>query len=183
MKIPFWLSFLLLSFTAISQDCSYTLSGYVIDLHDNSVLTGATIIVAGSERAVTTDNQGRYEIDGLCAAIYNLQVSHPACETQIIKVSVSGDTRRTINMEHHLESLGDVEITAHAHSAKSQTATESTVSHQVLENNSAGSLGDALKNLSGVTSLNTGNAVVKPVIQGLHSSRVVLITNGTRLQD
>ncbi len=183
MKIPFWLSFLFLSFTAISQDCSYTLYGYVIDLHDNSVLTGATIIVAGSERAVTTDNQGRYEIDGLCEAIYNLQVSHPACETQIIKVSVSGDTRRTINMEHHLESLGDVEITAHAHSAKSQTATESTVSHQVLENNSAGSLGDALKNLSGVTSLNTGNAVVKPVIQGLHSSRVVLITNGTRLQD
>ncbi|WP_405212048.1 TonB-dependent receptor [Dokdonia sp. Asnod2-E02] len=183
MKFYLWLSIALLSITATAQECSYTLSGYIIDLHDNEVLQEATIIIVGSERSVTTDAQGKYVITDLCEDQYTLQVSHPACETQLVKVTVSGNTTRTINMEHHLESLGDVEIVAHAHKSKSRTATESVVDHNLLENNSAASLGDALKNLSGVTSLNTGNSVVKPVIQGLHSSRVVLITEGTRLQD
>ncbi|WP_298327792.1 TonB-dependent receptor [uncultured Dokdonia sp.] len=183
MKFYLWLSIALLSITSTAQECTYTLSGYIIDLHDNEVLSGATIIVAGSEDAVMTDSLGKYVITGLCANNYTLQVSHPACETQIIKVDVSRNTTRNINMEHHLESLGDVQIVAHAHKSKSRTATEAVVNHSLLESNSAASLGDALKNLSGVTSLNTGNSVVKPVIQGLHSSRVVLITEGTRLQD
>ena len=183
MKFYLWLSIALLSITSAAQECTYTLSGYIIDLHDNEVLSDATIIVAGSENAVMTDSLGKYVITGLCANSYTLQVSHPACETQIIKVDVNSNTTRNINMEHHLESLGDVQIVAHAHKSKSRTATESIVNHDFLESNSAASLGDALKNLSGVTSLNTGNSVVKPVIQGLHSSRVVLITDGTRLQD
>ncbi|WP_339848973.1 TonB-dependent receptor [uncultured Dokdonia sp.] len=183
MKFYLWLSISLLSIASTAQECTYTLSGYIIDLHDNEVLSGATIIVAGSEDAVMTDSLGKYVITGLCANNYTLQVSHPACETQIIKVDVSRNTTRNINMEHHLESLGDVQIVAHAHKSKSRTATEAVVNHSLLESNSAASLGDALKNLSGVTSLNTGNSVVKPVIQGLHSSRVVLITEGTRLQD
>lgn len=173
----------MLSIAVYGQNCAYTLSGYVIDLHDNSVLADATLIIAGSELSVQTDIHGQYRIEGLCEAIYTLQVSHPDCETQAIRVSVNGDTQRTINMEHHLNELGDVEIVAHGHKSESKTGTEVVVSHDILEANSAGSLGDALRELSGVTSLNTGNAVAKPVIQGLHSSRVILITDGTRLQD
>ena len=37
--------------------------------------------------------------------------------------------------------------------------------------------------MSGVSSLNTGNTVVKPIINGLHSSRVVIINNGVRMED
>ncbi len=183
MKFYLWLSITLLSITATAQNCAYTLSGYIIDLHDNEVLEEATVIIVGLEQSVTTDAQGKYVFNGLCKNQYTLQVSHPACETQLVKVTVSGNTSRNINMEHHLESLGDVEVVAHAHKSKSRTATETVVDHTLLEHNSAASLGDALRTLSGVTSLNTGNSVVKPVIQGLHSSRVVLITEGTRLQD
>jgi len=52
-----------------------------------------------------------------------------------------------------------------------------------LERFSSGSLGDALNSLSGVSSLNTGNTVIKPLINGLHSSRVVIINNGVRMED
>lgn len=183
MRFYALLGCLLLSTIGIAQDCNYTLTGYVIDLHDNTVLQDATIILAGSEKRIPVDANGKYQIDGLCKATYNLQVSHPACETQAIRVTVDGNTTRTIHMEHHLESLGDIELKGHAHKSKSKTATETVVDHILLESNSAGSLGDALKQLSGVSSLNTGSSVVKPVIQGLHSSRVLLITDGTRLQD
>ncbi|MFT5750873.1 MAG: iron complex outermembrane receptor protein [Dokdonia sp.] len=183
MKLYTLLGCLLLSTIGTAQNCSYMLSGYIIDLHDNTVLYDATIIIAGSEQKIPVDKDGRYQITGLCKATYTLQVSHPSCETQAVRVSVDGNTVRTIHMEHHLESLGDIELKGHAHKSKSKTATETVVDHKLLESNSAGSLGDALKQLSGVSSLNTGNTVAKPVIQGLHSSRVLLITDGTRLQD
>ncbi|TVZ51050.1 TonB-dependent receptor [Dokdonia sp. Hel_I_53] len=175
--------FVLGTTTVFAQNCTYTLSGYIIDLHDNTVLENATVIVAGSEESATTNAEGKYMISGLCKATYNLQVSHPECETQAVKVAVNGNTTRNINMEHHLETLGGVELIAHAHKSKSKTATEQVISHDVLQANSAASLGDALSQLSGISSLNTGNTVVKPVIQGLHSSRVVMITSGTRLED
>lgn len=183
MKFYALLCCILLSTIGTAQNCSYTLSGYIIDLHDNTVLYDATIILAGSELKIPVDKDGKYQISGLCKATYTLQVSHPSCETQAVRVSVDGNTVRTIHMEHHLESLGDIELKGHAHKSKSKTATETVVDHKLLESNSAGSLGDALKQLSGVSSLNTGNTVSKPVIQGLHSSRVLLITDGTRLQD
>lgn len=183
MKFIALLGALMLSTIGIAQDCNYTLSGYIIDLHDNTALEDATIILAGSEKQIPVDKDGKYTITGLCKATYNLQVSHPACETQAIRVNLDGNTSRNIFMEHHLETLGDIELKAHLHNSKSKTATENVVAHTYLESNSAGSLGDALKQLSGVSSLSTGNTVVKPVIQGLHGSRVLLITDGTRLQD
>ncbi len=183
MRLLFGVMLLLISSIATSQNCQNTLSGYIIDLHDQSPLANATIILAGAETAVITDEKGFYSIPRLCNATYSLQISHPACSTQAVRVIVRGDTERTVNMEHHLEELGEVSVVGSGNSKANKTGQEQQVSSASLQANAAGSIGDALKGLSGVSSLNTGNTVVKPVIQGLHSSRVVLVTDGTRLQD
>ena len=86
-------------------------------------------------------------------------------------------------MEHHIEELNRITIEGKAYSDKTKTILESTINKDELERFSSGSLGDALKNLSGVSSLSTGNTVVKPMINGLHSSRVVIINNGVRMED
>jgi iron complex outermembrane receptor protein len=41
-------------------------------------------------------------------------------------------------------------------------------------------LGDALKQITGVTVLQTGASISKPVIHGLHSNRVLIMNNGIR---
>ena len=166
---------------ANAQQCQNTVTGYIIDLHDQTPLVNATIIVAGSEIPAVSNDKGFYSIPGLCEATYTLQVSHPECTTQAIRVVVRGDTERTINMEHHLEKLGEISISGTK--SNSSTGQEQEVNDEALRQNAAASLGDALATLSGVSSLNTGNTIVKPVIQGLHSSRVVLVTDGSRLQD
>jgi len=169
---------------AIAQDCTYSLTGYVIDLHDQETLADATLSIEEGGRVIQTDAKGKYTFKNLCqGTTYSIRVSHPSCDAENIKVTINGDTERTIYMEHHLEELGEVSITAEAPKNAGKTAVESSLSTEDIQANSAGSLGDALNQLSGVSSLNTGNTVVKPVIQGLHSSRVVLITDGTRLQD
>ena len=183
MKHLVLLSLIGLCSLTYAQQCSYTLSGVVIDLHDQNPLAGATIVLAGSEQVFTTNDQGEYRIPGLCEATYTFQISHPACNVQTIRIAIKGDTERNINMEHHLEELGEVEIEGARNRELSTTAPVVQLEADAIDLNSSGSIGDALKNISGVSSLNTGTTIVKPVIQGLHSSRITLINKGTRIQD
>ncbi|RYF49517.1 MAG: TonB-dependent receptor, partial [Cytophagaceae bacterium] len=63
------------------------------------------------------------------------------------------------------------------------TVHEQRLTTQTIEKYSNASLGDALKEIAGVSALKTGNNIVKPVINGLHSSRVPVIANNVRLED
>ena len=178
-----FLILLFCSIFAISQDCNNTLSGRVTDFHDGSLMVDATLIVAGTEQAVQTDSNGKFIIENLCNDTYQIQVSHPYCLTKGFSVKVFGNTTKNFILEHHLEELNQIIIDGKAYNDKSKTILQSSISKEALERFSSGSLGDALNSLSGVSSLNTGNTVIKPLIHGLHSSRVVIINNGVRMED
>ncbi|MCH2195967.1 TonB-dependent receptor [Kordia sp.] len=178
--------FMLMLFSAMvmqSQNCNYTLSGKVIDLHDDSVLPGATLIIAGLEKISQSDINGNYTFSNLCEGNYTIQVSHPNCATQAFKVKVKGNIQKTFRLEHHLEELNAITLNASVYGSKTKTNFEQKITEQQLDRYSSASFGDVLNTLSGVSSLNTGNAVVKPIINGLHSSRVVVMNNGVRMED
>ena len=139
--------------------------------------------MAETDQAVQTDFDGTYSFSNLCNATYYIQVSHPYCLTKGFTVRVSGDTKKSFKLEHHIEELNQITIEGKAYSDKSKTLFENSIDKNELERFSSASLGDALKSLSGVSSLNTGNTVVKPMINGLHSSRVVIVNNGVRMED
>jgi iron complex outermembrane receptor protein len=171
------------SITTMSQNCDNSLSGTVTDNHDGQLLVGVTLIIANTEQAVQTGFDGTFTFSNLCNDTYYIQVSHPYCLTKGFTVKVSGDTNKSFKLEHHIEELNQITIEGSAYTNKSKTILENTINKEELERFSSGSLGDALKSLSGVSSLNTGNTVVKPMINGLHSSRVVIINNGVRMED
>ena len=174
---------LLSSITSISQKCNYTLSGSVIDIHDNSSLVGATIIVADIDVVVQSDFDGNYLIENLCEGKYFIQISHPECSTRGFNVNVSKNVKRDFKLEHHLDELNEISIEGKAFNNTSKTMNANTISESEIEQYNGATLGDALNSISGVSSLNTGNNIVKPIINGLHSSRVVVINNGVRMED
>ena len=178
-----FLTLLFSSITLLSQNCNNSLSGLVTDIHDGQLLTGVTLIVAETGQAVQTNLDGTYSFTNLCNATYYIQVSHPYCLTKGFTVKVSGDTKKSFKLEHHLEELNQITIEGKAYDDKSKTLLEHTINKDELERFSSGSVGDALKSLSGVSALNTGSTVVKPLIHGLHSSRVAIINNGVRMED
>lgn len=176
------LFFLLSSVTVFGQDCHYTLSGEITDFHNNSPLIGATIILGGSKQVTTTNFEGQFEIKGLCPGTYHLQVSHPACLTKVVTVKVKENTFKEIHLEHHIAQLEEVVISADSHKNTMLSAEEDFLSTKQIAKYSATSLGDILKNISGVSTLNTGNHISKPVIHGLSGSRVLIMNHGTRMQ-
>ncbi len=165
------------------QECNYSLTGVVSDFHDQTPLVGATVQVYGTSKAVLSDLSGAYKIEGLCNGILEIEVSHPECNSQFFTLDLQGNTFKKISLEHHLEELDEVKVVGDLIAEKTNSAQESTLKIETLERYSSGSLGDALKEISGVSALSTGSKIVKPVIQGLNGSRILILNNGVRMQD
>ena len=93
------------SMHSFSQDCNNTLYGSLLDIHDGSVLTGATVIVAQTGVGVVTDLDGNFLITNLCNATYQFQISHPSCSTKAFSVLIKDlkETKQTnyMNMIFH----------------------------------------------------------------------------------
>ncbi|GAA4898070.1 TonB-dependent receptor [Flaviramulus aquimarinus] len=168
---------------AYSQKCISEFSGKVEDFHDGSAIVGATIYIETLDIYTTTDLNGNFTIKNLCDEKIMVTVSHVGCETKRLDITIQGNTFSKINLEHHIEELNEITVQGHLDKKQTKTSQETLLKTEDLENYSASSLGDAIKQISGVSSLNTGNTIVKPVINGLHSSRVLIVTNGVRLQD
>ncbi len=171
------------SFNTVAQSCDLTLSGKIIDGHDDTALDSAVVTVVELSETVYSDFDGNFKFEGLCTGTYTIKVLHPFCKAKEVTIDLKSNTSKTIYLEHHLEALNEVIVTGKSFRTQSETQLNNTVNLAQIEAYSGGSLGDVLNTLSGVSSLNTGNTVVKPVINGLHSSRITTINNGVRVQD
>ncbi|PHR93886.1 MAG: TonB-dependent receptor [Leeuwenhoekiella sp.] len=166
-----------------AQECDYTISGVVRDFHDGQVLPNATLSINGYQKYALSNLDGKYALKGLCEGSYVITITHPECEVAEFTVEVSGDVQRDFKLEHHTEELNSVTVKGQNLKKGSASSAAQILQTDALESYSDASLGDALREIPGVSSLNTGSTVVKPVIQGLHSSRVLIINNGTRMED
>ena len=92
------------------QDCSATLSGKVLDFHDGSPIINATIFIESLNKYTTTDVNGQFSVTALCNAPIVIVVSHLACETKTVPVTIEGNTFVDINLEHHIEELNEVQV-------------------------------------------------------------------------
>ncbi|MDX6746163.1 TonB-dependent receptor [Polaribacter sp. PL03] len=168
--------------SAFSQDCQLSFKGKITDFHDNTTIIGASLQIENSKKFATTDFDGYFEFKNLCEGKITVVINHIACETKKITISLDKNTFKEITLEHHIEDLKEVIIES-PYKVTSKTTQTTKIDNKVIEQYSGKSLGDALKNVAGVSSINTGNTIVKPIINGLHSSRIIVITNGVRLQD
>ncbi|WP_417885468.1 TonB-dependent receptor [Zunongwangia sp.] len=181
----FWATFLMVVavLTVHAQKCDNTFKGSIVDYHSGEPLFSATISVIDTDIKVYSDFDGNFSIPNLCDGEIELLITHPNCQDLIYPVYIDGDTSDKIKLEHHLEELGEVLLKGREYLQKTNTGQEQLLESSQLEKYSSSSLGAALKEVSGVSSLNTGNSIAKPVIQGLHSSRVLIMNNGVRMED
>ncbi len=166
----------------MAQECNAILLGEVVDFHDNTPLENATISVTGKNLTTTSDKVGKFNFKTLCNGVIELEISHPDCKSKFVTISIDGDTYRKFRIEHHLEELEEVKVIGEAQK-NTNSSQEEKLTLEDIEKFSGNSLGDALKNIAGVSSLNTGANIVKPVIQGLNGSRVLILNNNVRMQD
>ena len=159
--------------------CKSMLTGKIIDEHDKSPLEFANIYILEIQKGGVSDSNGFYKIENICDGNYTIKISHVGCSPIETKITIKGKTTKNFYPEHHTEILKDVEVSAKK-PIEQTTQTKNEVSDEKFNQSKGQSLGDALKNITGVTTLNTGNSISKPIIHGMHSNRILILNNGIR---
>jgi len=173
------LLFCLLNLTAMSQECDFLLTGKVIDNHDDQPLAGA--VVRLGEHTGLTNSEGIFVFTNLCGGDHNLTISHVFCENLTQTLTISSSQQRTFFLEHHEELLEQIEVEAtRKRGALSKSSV--TLTQDELADNQGGNFGDLLSEVRGITMLKTGATISKPIINGLHSQRVLLLNNGMAME-
>lgn len=163
---------------AIAQPCVYKLSGHVEDVDTKEKLFAATASIKETGKQIITDDKGDFEFTNLCPGKYTLLVTHVSCDSIEKKITITKDYHVDIFVPHTRKVLGDV--TVDAQKGITNTGFKKELTGRALEETKGLSLAEALSKINGVTMLQTGSTIAKPVIHGLHSNRILTINNGVR---
>jgi iron complex outermembrane recepter protein len=172
---------LIYSWPAAAQNspCGCFVKGAVLDQHSHQPIVGATILIVGQSSAVFTNEKGEYRIGNLCPGTYELECRIVGYTAARLKLDLTAGHEENFQLQEQEVHLKDVEITAHRTDAPaSQPLT--IISGSDLEQTRGQTLGESLKGISGITTLQTGSSISKPVIHGMHSNRVLIMNNGVR---
>ncbi|WPP51191.1 TonB-dependent receptor [Catalinimonas niigatensis] len=163
----------------LQDSCQYQVEGFIIDLSTKEALPFATVQVKGTNKGAIANEGGFFSIDQLCQKEFDLVVSHVGYK----KVTHHHDTYHQhprIYLAPDSVTLESVIVEGELQEGELYSGTVNKLSTQQFEQNQSESLGDLASNISGVSVLRTGQNVVKPIIHGLHSNRVLIVNNGVR---
>lgn len=133
-------------------------------------------------KTASTDQFGNYTVSNLSEGKYTIEFSHISYQSFQQKIIVNETMTLNVQLQFKLNQIEEVAIqTKNVKETKSQN--ENVISKNTIDRYSSQSLGDVLKEIAGVSALKTGNSIVKPVINGLHSNRVVTLNQGIRIED
>ncbi len=163
---------------AIGQNCSIRLTGHVQDDDTKENLINATVKLEETGTLHTTNGKGDFVFSNLCRGTYTILITHVNCDSVIRKIVLSKDLHIDITMPHARNTLG--EVTVEAQKGIANTGFKKDLSGKDLEETKGFALAEALSKINGVTMLQTGSTISKPVIHGLHSNRILTINNGIR---
>ena len=175
------LLFPLASSAQSSDSCQIQLNGYVLDEHDQSELSLATLWLEEANTGAISDSTGRFEIKDLCPGWHTLSYSHLGCEPGELRFFLQNDTTLVLELEHHENWLSKVTVRGLRYKA-AQVQNNTELSGWQLDQLQSSSLAESIASVAGVRMLQTGPGISKPVIHGLHSNRIAIFNNGVRQQ-
>ncbi len=164
---------LLLSLLADSH-----IHGVVRDSATRAPLHGAMVKVVGERKGAVTDRYGAFHIHDVGADSVHIDVTYVGYNTGHIVVPTSGDVRIDVLLSQSTARGSEIVVTDAriAHSAlPTQRAT--VLSSAEVDEHRGQTFADALTEVSGVTLLQTGPSLKKPMINGMTGTRLVLRNN------
>ena len=145
-----------------------TISGYLLSEHDSEPLSFGAVYARNARLGTQADSAGYFALTGLTDGPEILTFTHIGCDGETREITIAGDARMTVYLHHHDNYVETVTVAAKAYTKYGET----------LDNQATEDLGDALENLTGVSTLRTGAAAAKPVYDGLYGNRLSIQNNG-----
>lgn len=161
----------------------HTIKGQVIDKATNEPLDIVTLYFPELETGTTTDQNGKFSLQ-LSKGTFRLIVSSIGYETKSLVISVPLEKPLAIALSESAIEMEEVIVSTPFHKLQSENVMKVEQKKITeLRANGALTLAEGITSIAGVESISTGNSIGKPVIRGLSSNRVLVYTQGIRLEN
>jgi iron complex outermembrane receptor protein len=167
--------------SAQSLACHNVISGVVLDDSTHLPVADVGVVIIQTQDGIITDSTGAFMFTGLCKKQYTIGLSHLGSNTVQVSINLKRDTTLALLLHKEGFELKEVEVvSAKSESAASAIATlvPTQITGLQLLQTRGESLGESLKEIAGLNSLQMGPTISKPVINGLYGSRVLILNNG-----
>ena len=174
---------MLLSIT-ISSYSQQTLKGTVSNFNTFTPIAGASIYFPILEIGVATDEKGVFEFSNLPVGNYELIVSSMGFENFTMTISLPHEKILEIHLVPSVIEMDEIILSTPFHKLQGENVVK-VEQLKLSSMNRKGSinLSSGISSVPGVASISTGSSIGKPVIRGLSSNRILVYTQGVRLEN
>jgi len=168
----------------LSIHAQSTLVGKVTDLN-NSPLVGVDIYVPNLHRGTTTDENGSYILKNLPNGGIKIVFAFLGFKSVVKSVEFhKKEIELNVSLEESVFNMDEVIVSTPFNKLQSENVMK--VEHrtiQQLQRQGAATLIEGISNIAGVSQVSTGTSIGKPVIRGLSGNRVLVYSQGVRLEN
>ena len=178
-----YITILILGFTALLQ-AQNKISGSVTDLN-NKPLKGVSVYLSELHKGTTTNENGYYQFTNLPNG--KLTISFISVGFMGLNKTVFIQQKETVldfQMEETLFEMDEVIVSTAFNKIQSQNVMK--VEHATikeLQQHGTSTLIEGLATIPGVSQVSTGTSIGKPVIRGLSGNRVLVYSQGVRIEN
>ncbi len=175
------LCFMAISAITFSQNL---ITGDVLNAETNEPVMEANIYLPQLERGTMTSSNGKFRLNNLPAGNFQMVISSLGYATQTITVNTSFNESLSVLLQASAIEMEAVIVSTPFHKLQSENVV--MVARETVDNlNKSGavSLAEGITQIPGVESVTTGAGIGKPVIRGLSANRVLVYTQGVRLEN
>ncbi len=181
MKLFYSVLFLGLSLVAAAQN---KISGTITN-KQNQGMAGVTIALPEIHKESISDEKGNYLFTNIPSGNFNIVFSYVGYATQSKAVVVNQKALQLdVILEETMHQMEDVIFSTPFNKLQSQNVMK--VEHQsvkALQQKGTATLIEGLATIPGVSQVSTGTSIGKPVIRGLSGNRVLVYSQGVRLEN
>ncbi len=174
---------LILGFTT-AINAQNSLSGTITD-HKNESIKGVSVYAPELHKGTTTNENGKYEFENIPKGNLKLIFSLLGFVTQSKTISIQqNENELDIILEDTSFQMDEVIVSTAFNRLQSQNVMK--VEHQNMKEllqKGTSTLIEGLATIPGVSQVSTGTSIGKPVIRGLSGNRVLIYSQGVRLEN
>lgn len=161
------------------------LNGHVLDASTGAPLEQVSVYFPQLENGAVTDIGGFFELRNLPDGTYKLVVSMIGYETYTTNIQTEvPHTPLEISLNPSVIEMEEVIVSTPFHKLQRENVMKvEQAPLKEIRRHGAITLADGIRQLPGVETLSTGVGIGKPVIRGLSSNRVLVYTQGIRLEN
>lgn len=173
---------LILGFSAMLH-AQNKLSGTITD-NKNLPLASVSVYAPDLHKGTITDAEGKYNLNNLPLGNLKIIFSYVGFTTVNQTVNVQKKTIFDLILEENMHQMDEVIVSTAFNRLQSQNVMKvEHASVKSLQQQGVSTLIEGLSTIPGVSQISTGTSIGKPVIRGLSANRVLVYSQGVRLEN